>query len=210
MTAVVAVLFVGCGKGAPSDSAKEGAINDFLGNTGTEDKTTEKDTDIASGNLGAYKDLAEYAEAQQKIQEAYNENDPEAAAKMMEAYAELGSKMELREFEAAESLDPPSDFPKDLIFDKGKITSASDDGDESYLNKSITIETTESLKTVRDFYKNLFSQPTWDLSSQSSDGSSSSFEATDSANISASVSISSDMYSKIISVSIYYSGELIP
>jgi hypothetical protein len=105
-------------------------------------------------------------------------------------------------------VDAPSDFPMDLIYGKGKITSSSDSGDESYINKSIDIETTEDLKTVKDFYKNLFSQPTWKLTSQSNESDSASYYATDSAGIEANVYAYIDTYSKIVTISISYSGSI--
>ena len=192
MVVSITALLSGCGKAVnPLESAMKDADNS---------------SDIPA--IGPMKDYAELAATQEKIQKSYDANDPEAAAKMMDAYAQFGAKMELQEFEKAEALDAPSDFPAGLIFEKGKITSASENGDESYINKSIVIETTESLKTVKDFYKNLFSQLTWKLTSQSSDGSGASYEATDSAGIGASVSINSPEYSKIVSISISYSGSI--
>jgi len=198
MVMAIVVLFVGCGKAeSPLEAASKEAAKDLA--------ATQPDIS-STGSTGEIKDLSDYMAAQQKIGEAYDENDPEAVAKMMEAYAELGAEMELREFEEVEAVDAPSDFPPSLIYGKGKITSSSDSGDESYINKSITIETTESLKTVKDFYKNLFSQPTWDLTSQSSESDGASYDATDSAGIEASVYIYADTYSKLVSIDISYSG----
>jgi len=195
--AIVAV-FAGCGNTAnPLTTAIKEAEKDQPG--------TASDT----VDIGEVKDLSDYMAVQQKIGEAYDENDPEAAAKMMEAYAELEGQMALQEFEKVESMDAPSDFPMDLIYSKGKITSSSDSGDESYINKSIDIETTESLKTVKDFYKNLFSQPTWKLTSQSNESDSASYYATDSAGIEANVYIYTDTYSKIVTISVSYSGSII-
>lgn len=186
MMAIVAFL-VGCGNAVnPLDTAVQSVVAD----------------------KEAVENFADLAKAQQKIAENYDENDPEAAVKMMETYAEFGAKMELQEFEKMEAVDAPSDFPSGLIYGKGKITSSSDSGDESYINKSITIETTESLKAIKDFYKNLFSQPTWKLTSQSSESGGASYDATDSANIGANVYISSDSYSKIVNISVSYSGEI--
>ena len=139
---------------------------------------------------------------------AIDPNDPAAAAKMMETYAKFGAQMELQEFEKAESVDAPSNFPSSLIYGKGKITESSDDGDESYINKSVTIKTTEDVKTVKDFYKNLFSQTPWKITSQSSESGGASYKAKDSANLEASVDISSDPYSKIVNVRIWYSGDI--
>ena len=197
MVVSIVTVITGCGKAVnPLEAAMKEAGKDS--------------TDITTpgSDAGTMKNYVEFAEAQQKIQEAYDENDPEAAAKMLELYSQFGAEMELKEFKNAEAVDAPSDFPSALIYEKGKITSASESGDESYINKSITIETTENFKTVRDFYKNLFSQATWKITSQSSDGSSASYVATDPAGIEASVDISATEYSKITTVSIYYSGSI--
>lgn len=177
---VSAAFFVGCGKTAsPSDTASKEEVED----------------------------LNDFMTAQQKLAETYDPNDPANAAKMMESYVEFGAQMELQEFEKAEAVDAPIGFPSSLIYDKGKITGSSDDGDESYINKNITIKTTEDLKTVKEFYKNLFSQASWKITSQSSEGSGASYNAKDAANLEASVDISSDMYSKLVSIYVWYSGD---
>lgn len=201
MVVAIAVFFVGCGKEViPSDTSDEESSSD----TDTSDEESSSDTT----SVGEVKDLADLVEAQQKIAENYDENDPEAIAKMMESYAELEGQMALQEFEKTEAVDAPSDFPSSLIFDKGKITSSSDNSDESYISKDIDIETTEDLKTVKDYYKNLFSELTWDLTSQSSGSDEASYYATDSANIEAGVYIYADTYSKIVTISISYSGSI--
>jgi hypothetical protein len=191
MMAVIA-LSSGCGKTENSSDTDQSST--------TQSNTTS--TEVADESL---KDLMA---AQEEISKNYDENDPEAATKMMEAYAEYGAQVELDEFEKTEAIDAPSYFPTALIYSKGKITESSDSGDESYINKSITIETTENLKTVKEFYKNLFSQLTWKLTSQSSESDSASFDATDSAAIDANVYIYASPYSKIVSISITYSGTI--
>ncbi|MFH1284518.1 MAG: hypothetical protein ABIH78_02930 [Candidatus Peregrinibacteria bacterium] len=151
---------------------------------------------------------SDLATAQQKIAETYDPNDPESTAEIMQSYAELGAQMELQDFENAEAVDPPSDFPSNLIYDKGKITSSSDNGDETYVNKSVTIQTTEDFKTVKDFYKNLFSQASWKITSQSSESGGASYGVTDSSGFEASVDISSDPYSKLVTIYVWYSGSV--
>lgn len=175
-----AALFAGCGKESPAETANKEAV----------------------------KNLADLVETQQQLGENYNPNDPAAVAKMMEGYAKLGAQVEVQEFEKAEAVDPPSNFPSALIYSKGKITESSDDGDESYINKEITIKTTEDIKTVKEFYKTLFAQPTWKLTSQSSESGGASYKAKDSANIEASVDISVDAYSKLVNVRIWYNGDI--
>jgi hypothetical protein len=205
MAIAMGVLFAGCGK---TDNSADTANKETGGNA-EESTVAQKDEESKDDiDIGEIKDLGDYFAAQQKIGEAYDENDPEAAAKMMESYVQLEGQMALDEFEKLESLDAPSDFPSGLIYNKGKITSSSDDSYEGYINKNITIETTDSLKTVKDFYKNLFSQSTWTITSQSSESDGASFEATDAAAIDASVSINADSYSKIASISILYSGDI--
>lgn len=184
---ISAMLFAGCGKTeSPLGTASP------LGATSKEEAQA----------------LGDFVAAQQKLAETYDPNDPAAAVKMMETYAEFGAQMELQEFEKSESVDAPSGFPSSLIYGKGKITESSDDGDESYINKSITIKTTEDLKTVKEFYKNLFSQASWKITSQSSESSGASFTAKDAANLEASVDISADTYSKLVNVYIWYSGDV--
>lgn len=208
MVMAIVAFFVGCGNAVnPLTTAIKEAEKDVATQPGvaSEEKTESSSDEV---EIGEIKDLSDLMTAQQKIGEAYDENDPEAAAKMMEAYAELEGQMALQEFEKTESVDAPSDFPTDLIYGKGKITSSSDSGDEGYINKSIDIETTEDLKTVKDFYKNLFSQPTWKLTSQSNEGDSASYYATDSAGIEANVYVYIDTYSKIVTISVSYSGSI--
>lgn len=185
MTAMVIIaLFAGCGKATDS---------------------TDTSTDTSKE---AAKDMADFAEAQQKLAETYDPNDPAAAAKMMETYAEFGAQMELKEFKKAEAVDAPNGFPLSLIYDEGKITESSDDGDATYINKSITIKTTKDLKTVKEFYKNLLSQTPWRITSQSSVSDGASYNAKDAADIEASVDISSDPYSKLVDIRIWYSGDI--
>lgn len=180
MALIISAFFAGCGKTAsPADTASQ-----------------------------EVKNLTDLAAAQQKLGETYDPNDPEAAAKMMETYAQFGAQMELQEFEKAESVDAPSDFPSSLIYGNGKVTEASDSGNESYINKSIVIQTTEDVKTVKEFYKNLFSQTPWKITSQSSQTDGASYYATDAANLEASVDISSDPYSKIVTIYVSYSGDV--
>ncbi len=186
VVSIVAVI-TGCGK----------AVNPL--------EAAMKEADSGAGDMESYADIVE---AQQKVQEIYDENDPEAGVKMLEIYAELGAKEELREFENAEAIDAPSNFPSELIYKKGKITSASESGDETYINKDITIQTTEDFKTVKDFYKNLFSQAGWKITSQSSSGSSAYYETTDPSGMTATVDISIYDYSKITTITIYYSGSV--
>ncbi|MFA4814824.1 MAG: hypothetical protein WC924_02340 [Candidatus Gracilibacteria bacterium] len=182
MVLAIVALFVGCGRaGNPSDA------------TGSD--TADEEADVS-----------DLLEAQQEIAENYDPNDPESVADAMEAYAEYAAQIELEEFEEMEAVDAPEYFPEALIYNKGKITESSDYGDEGYIDKSITIETTEDLKTVKEFYKDLFSQMTWDLTSQSSESDSASFDATDSAAIDAYIYIYADPYSKLVRISVSYSG----
>lgn len=181
MMVIVAALFAGCGAtGGPA---------------GTVSNETAKN-------------LADIAATQQKIAENYDLNDPAAAAKMMEAYGQFGAQMELQEFNKAESVDAPSDFPSSLIYGKGKVTESSDDSSDSYVNKKVIIKTTEDVKTVKDFYKNLFSATPWKITSQSSQSDGASYYAKDSANFEANADISTDPYSKIVTVHVYYSGDV--
>lgn len=178
--AVIAALFAGCGAQSPAETASKEAV----------------------------KNLSDLVATQQKLAENADPNDPAAVAKVMEGYAKFGAQMELQEFEKAEAVDAPSNFPASLIYSKGKLTESSDDGDESYINKSITIRTTEDMKTVKEFYKNLFSQAPWKITSQSSESGGASYKAKNSADIEASVDISVDEYSKIVDVRIWYSGDV--
>lgn len=178
---VVAALFVGCGK---------------------------KESPAEIANKEAVKTLTDFAVAQQKIGQNIDPNDPAAVAKTMENYAEFGAKLELQDFEKVEAVDAPAGFPSSLLYSKGKITSASDSSDESYLNKSITIKTTDDLKTVKDFYKNLFSKAPWKIASQSNESDGAFYTVKDASDFEASLYISSNAYSKIVEVQITYSGSV--
>lgn len=178
---VAAALFVGCGK---------------------------KESPAEIANKEAVKTLTDFAVAQQKIGQNIDPNDPASVAKVMENYAELGAKMELQDLEKSEAVDAPSGFPSSLLYSKGKITWASDSSDESYLNKSITIKITDDLKTVKDFYKNLFSKAPWKITSQSSESDGASYTVKDASGFEASLYISSNAYSKIVEVQITYSGSV--
>lgn len=178
---MVAALFVGCGK---------------------------KESPAEIANKEAVKTLTDFAVAQQKIGQNIDPNDPAAIAKTMENYAEFGAKLELQDFEKAEAVDAPAGFPSSLLYNKGKITSASDSSDESYLNKSITIKTTDDLKTAKDFYKNLFSKAPWKIASQSSESDGAFYTVKDSSGFEASLYISSNTYSKILEIQITYSGSV--
>lgn len=178
---VVAALFVGCGK---------------------------KESPAEVANKEEIKNLADFTAAQQKIGQNFNPNDPAAVTKAMENYAEFGAKLELQDFEKTETVDAPAGFPSSLLYSKGKITSASDSSDESYLNKSITIKTTDDLKTVKDFYKNLFSKAPWKISSQSTDSNGASYTVKDASGFETSLYISSNTYSKILEIQITYSGSV--
>ncbi|MBU1151531.1 hypothetical protein KJ632_01735 [Patescibacteria group bacterium] len=202
----VVVFLVGCGKTdkLSDEGGKDLAKNSESGSSAIQ--SGAEDTGYFGGAGGEFSEFADFAEAQQEIMENYDENDPEAMAKMMEVYADYGAKMELKEFEDTEAVDAPSDFPSDLIYSGGKITQASDSSDEEYISKDITIETTDDFKSVKDFYKNLFSQSMWQITSQSSESGGASYEVTNSADLDASVYIESDPYSKIVAISISYSG----
>lgn len=188
------------------------AIVAFFGGCGKADKPSENSSEKLSekSSYTIVQQETDLIAAQQQIAETYDPNDPEAVAKMMESYAELGAQVELQDFEKAEAVDAPSGFPSSLIYDKGKITSSSDNGDETYVNQDITIQTTEDFKTVKEFYKNLFSQASWKITSQSSEGGGASYGVTDtdSNGFEASVDISSDPYSKLINIYVWYSGSV--
>lgn len=159
----------------------------------------------------AIKDLNDLTTAQQKLvegTETLDPNDPAYTAKMMENYAQYGAQIDLQEFEKAESVDAPSDFPSELIYKSGKITESSENSSDSYIDKNITIRTTDGVKAVKDFYKNLFTQPGWQITSQSSASDGASYSATDSAAIGVSVDITYSPYSKIVDVYVRYSGEI--
>lgn len=179
---VMATFLVGCGKKeSPTETEKKEAI----------------------------KSLSDFAETQQKLGEAYDKGDPAAAAKMMDSYAQFGAQLEAQEFEKSEAVDAPSDFPSSLIYGKGKITQSSDNSDADYINKSITIKTTEDVKAVKEFYKTLLSQAPWKITSQSSETDGASYDAKDASDREANVDISANTYSKIVEIQISYSGNAV-
>lgn len=178
---VVAALFVGCGK---------------------------KESPAEIANKEAVKTLTDFAVAQQKIGQNIDPNDPAAVAKTMENYAELGAKLDLQDFENAEAVDAPAGFPSSLFYSKGKITSSSDSSDESYLNKSITIKTTDDFNTVKDFYKNLFSKAPWKITYQSTVGIAASYTAKNASGFEVVLDMSLNTYSKVLEIQITYSGSV--
>lgn len=152
--------------------------------------------------------VADLARIGEKASEAANTNSPEAIAEAIGQYADFASKIELQQFEKVQPVDAPEGFPKDLIYANGKLTESSDDSSESYLNKDISIKTTESLTTVRDFYKNLLGKDPWKITSQSNDADSSSIYAKNKDGMEVSVRVSGSQYSKLVEVSIDYSGDV--
>ncbi|MFA5843167.1 MAG: hypothetical protein WC882_05900 [Candidatus Gracilibacteria bacterium] len=113
---------------------------------------------------------------------------------------------ELDEFEQTDAIDPPAGFPLGFLYANGKVVGMSNDGDEYYINKSVTIKTTDDSKTVKAFYKNILVAP-WEITSQSSDGSNTYYYATHSeTGMEIDVSIYADSYSKLVEIDVYYSG----
>jgi len=158
--------------------------------------------------LDVVQNAAELAKIGEQAAKAANANSPEATAAALGQYMDYAAKIELQQFEKTESVDAPSDFPRDLIYGKGKIVSASDDSSETYLSAQIGVKTTDDLKTVRDAYKAILSKDPWKITSQSNDTDSSDFEATDKDGRDVSVSIRADQYSKLVEISIRYSGDV--
>lgn len=152
--------------------------------------------------------VADLAKIGEKASEAANTNSPEAMAEAIGQYADFASKIELQQFEKIQSVDAPEGFPKDLIYASGKIVESSDDSSESYLDKSLTVKTTEDLAKVRDAYKALLSKDPWKITSQSNDADSSSFYAKNSDGTTVSVRVSGSQYSKLVEVSVDYTGEI--
>ncbi|MFA5076594.1 MAG: hypothetical protein WC480_04220 [Patescibacteria group bacterium] len=151
-------------------------------------------------------DLAKVADQAQKAGET---GSPEDLAKMIQNYAEVAANMELQEFERTEAVDAPSSFPKELIYSNGKIVAASDNSDESYIDQDITLKTTDDAQKVKTYYKDLFSQPSWKITSQSTEGDSANFKAQKvGTNLTADVDISfNQVGSKLVEVVVYYSGD---
>lgn len=167
-----------------------------------------KETPAETAGKEVAKSLSDMAAVQQKLGESYNPNDPAAIAKVMDTYGKYGAQVELQELEKAEAVDAPVGFPTSLVYSKGKMTESSDEGDEGYVNKSITIKTTEDMKIVKEFYKNLLSQAPWKITSQSSESTSAAYKAKNNAGYEVNVDMSSDPYSKIINIRIWYTGNV--
>lgn len=167
-----------------------------------------KETPAETAGKEVVKSLSDMAAVQQKLGESYNPNDPAAIAKVMDTYGKYGAQVELQELEKAEAVDAPVGFPTSLVYSKGKMTESSDEGDEGYVNKSITIKTTEDMKIVKEFYKNLLSQAPWKITSQSSESTSAAYKAKNNAGYEVNVDMSSDPYSKIINIRIWYTGNV--
>ncbi|MBU1992634.1 MAG: hypothetical protein ABH856_01545 [Patescibacteria group bacterium] len=164
--------------------------------------------------------LEELAQTGEKLQEVYETGSQEEIAKAeaeaagdymdvyMEGLMEKGAQYELKEYEQTEGIDAPEGFPGELIYKNGKITEASDSSDAYYINKSITIKTTDELKTVKDHYKNLLSGSLWTIDSQSTEAYGASYSAVNqNTGLEVDVDIYSDMYSKLVSVSVYCMGD---
>ena len=118
-------------------------------------------------------------------------------------------QQELYEFEQTDAIDPPAGFPLGFLYANGKVVGMSDDSDEYYIYKSVTIKTTDDATDVKSFYKNILVDP-WDITSQSVDGGNVYYYATNSeTSMEIDVSIySDDLYSELVEIDIYYSGYL--
>lgn len=117
------------------------------------------------------------------------------------------TQQELSEFAQTEAIDPPAGFPLGFLYPSGKVVGMSDDGDEYYIYKSVTLKTMDVATNVKSFYKNILVDP-WDITSQSSDGSNTYYYATNSeTGMEIEVSIYADeLYSKLVEIDVYYSG----
>lgn len=122
---------------------------------------------------------------------------------------DAGIQYELNEFEQTEAIDPPEGFPLGFLYPSGKVVGMSDDSDEYYIYKSVTIKTTDDVTDVKSFYKNILVDP-WDITSQSVDGGNIYYYTENSeTGMMMDVSIyADDLYSALVEIALYYSGYL--
>jgi len=150
--------------------------------------------------------MNEIGSAAQKAQESGN---PEDMAKAVEKYGELAAQLELSQFDKSEAVDAPAGFPKELIYQSGKLLESSDSSDDTYIDEDITIKSTDEPAKIKEYYKNLLSSGDWKLTDQSSASDSADYTAKNSATgLQAQVNISyNQLSSKLVEIKIYYSGD---
>ena len=167
----------------------------------------KKTQDNELGVLDIAKNVNDYAKLGHDLQKAQESGDISGA---MEKVAKFQADFAKQEYEKAQAIDAPAGFPKDLIYNEGKILEVEDSSDETYIDQSVSIKSQAEGLVVKDFYKNLLSSGTWKITSQSAASDSASFSAKDSnSGLSVSVDIyfGNTMNYPLTEISIDYSGE---
>ena len=132
-------------------------------------------------------------------------NNPEDQAKAIEKIAQVGADFEVKELERTEAIDLPAPISKDLVYSGGKVTSGSDNTQDTSISANATVKTLDEAKKVKEFYKKLLSENGWKITSQSNDANNSRFDANkDGGKETLNVSISNNQYSKITEISLNY------
>jgi outer membrane murein-binding lipoprotein Lpp len=179
------ILISGCGKTEQKNEEANMSVKDLI------------------NNVDQFKEIGEQMK---KVKESGN---PEDMATAMDQIMQMGAEMETRQFEKMESVDLPANFPKELVYNSGKIIEASDSSDETFIDYEIKIKTIDGAKDVVNLYKDLLSKAPWKITQQTAQSAGGSFTAknTDS-NMSTNIDIETPPYSKITEISVRYSGNI--
>jgi hypothetical protein len=168
----------------------------------------KKNQESNLGALDTAKAVQGMGEVSKDFEKAQQSGNPEDMAKAMQNYSEVVANLELAEFDKAEAVEPPTNFPKELIYKDGKVMESEDNSSEGYIDLSVTIKTKDDSKKVKDYYKDLFSGSGWKITSQSSGSDSANFVAKNSNGLAASVDLSFyQMGSKLVVINVYYRGD---
>lgn len=163
-------------------------------------------TSLPIGSPEGKNEISDFVKTVQKAQTA--KTDEEVAATIIGDMVDRQTQEELDNFNKTKSLDAPKGLPAELIYPNGKITSSEDSGSTDYTSLTIKIKTTDSLQTVQDYYKTALSKDTWKITKQSNENKEFNYFAKVAGSDYLAVSVwgSSTDYSKLIEVSVSYTG----
>ena len=119
------------------------------------------------------------------------------------AITQMVADAELKEYSDTKPVDAPENFPENLIYNDGKIISASDNSSGSDFDLSIDIKTTDDLDKVKEFYKKVLEEDSWKITNQTNRSDGADYSATkNEGNQSLSLYISRYQMSKITEISL--------
>lgn len=157
--------------------------------------------------LETAKDYKQAMDVGQQLQQAQESGDQDDMAEAMQGLMDFGSDIEIREFEKIDSLGLPQGFPANLNYSNGKVVGATNNSDETYIDQSIEIKTTDEFKNVKDHYRDVLSKEPWQIKSESVQSNSASYSANQgSDDFEVEVYIQDNQYSKIVEIDVDYFG----